>query len=167
MAEKILRDLKIKDYMAKVTNLEGEIEERPRILWRDFTGEKNQFNDDRSFTIILEDPLYNALLEDGWPVRVTVPKRDDQYPLNVLTVKVGFKVPPKIIVIQGDRKMRIDESNIEMLNYAHIIDAKMVIRPREWEVGGKSGVKAYLKEMWVTVQEDEFEEMYRDIPYVE
>ena len=162
-----MRDLKIKEYTCKVTNNEGEIEERPRILFRDFTGEKNRFNDERSFTILLEDELYNELLSDGWPVRVTVPKTEDQYPLNVLRVTVGFKVPPKIVLIQGNTKIKVDEENIATLNYAHIVDAKMVIRPREYDVNGKKGIKPYLKEMWVTAQEDEFEEMYRDIPYAE
>ena len=40
----------------------------------------------------------------------------------------------------------------------------LTLNPYAWEVNGKTGVKAYLKSIFVTIVEDDLDRKYADVP---
>jgi hypothetical protein len=146
--------------------------EGARIGFRNFSGKEGQYNPPgrRNFCVFLDDDLAKTLEEDGWNVRWLQPKEDHQTDLGYLQVAVNYEnIPPKIVMISSKGKTLLDGESVHLLDWAEIADIDLIIRPYNWTLhagtkGEKRGVKAYVKSMYVTIAEDEFEKKYYDVP---
>jgi len=141
--------------------------ENAHIAFRNFSGKEGKFNPAgrRNFCVFLEGELAEQLINDGWNVRWLEPKDDQDDPQAYMQVSVSFEnVPPKIIIMTSRGKSILDDESVSLLDWAEIEEVDLILRPYNWEVSGKSGVKAYVKSMYVVIAEDEFERKYRDIP---
>lgn len=140
--------------------------ENAQIRFRNFTGEPTKFNKaggKRTFSVMLEPELAQKLSEDGWNVKSWEPEGAEE-PLYHLPVEASYNLyPPKIYMISGKKKTLLTEDTIAALQYAEFANVDIIINPYTWEVQGKSGIKAYVKSMYVTIVEDEFEKKYRDL----
>ena len=117
--------------------------ENARIIFRNFSGKEDKYNraGDRNFCVIIEDHNdAQRLIEDGWNIRVMPPREEGDEPRHYLQVAVSFKnFPPKVVMV-----------------------TRIILEGTKNE---KSGVKAYLKTMYVTIEEDEFAEKYAASEY--
>ena len=141
--------------------------ENARIIFRNFSGEEGKFNakGDRNFCVLIDAGDADALVREGWNIKWLRPRDDDDEPQAYLPVKVNFNnIPPKVILITGRGKTKLDEDTIGSLDWAELENVDLIIRPYDWNVNGKSGRKAYLKAGYFTIAEDEFESKYYDVP---
>lgn len=140
--------------------------EGARIIFRDFSGEKNKYNNDKTFGVVLEPDLAERLKADGWPVRFLEPRNEDESGLYFMNVKVAFgKIPPQIVMISGGTKKELTEETVNILDWANFANVDLKISPFNYDVNGHQGVKPYLRCLWVTLAEDDLEAKYRNIPY--
>ena len=146
--------------------------ENARLIFRNFEGREEKYNrkGDRNFGLIIEDPeVAQQLAEDGWNIKELTPKNNDDYDdtpevIYWLPVTVRFdNVPPKVMLVTRRKKTKLNEENINTVDYANIAKVDLTVTPYDWEVNGKSGTKAYLQTAYITINEDEFADKYADL----
>ncbi len=147
-----------------------------RLIFKNFQGKENlPYNKegDRNVGVLLDDELAEQLKADGWHVKYRPPRQDDGYEQPWLSVKVKYGMyPPTIVLINSNGKIRLTEETVGQLDWTQIQKADMIIRPYEYpamlDKNGKeirpAGIAAYIKSLYVTVQEDDLAAKYADIP---
>jgi hypothetical protein len=154
-------------------NDETVLMEGVQIVFRNFAGKEGQYNraGDRNFAVLLADDDANTLSEAGWNVKWLKPREDDlaedpdTAPQAYLPVSVAYGKgrPPTVALITSRGRTNLGEDDIEMLDWADITNVDLIVRPYSWEVQNKTGIKAYLKSMFVTIEEDALERKYAEL----
>lgn len=145
--------------------------ENAQIIYRNFSGlEKRSptgkvVNEEgsRNFCVIIDDTnTAEALKEDGWNVKIRMPKEDGDSPIYYLPIKVRFdRVPPKIWLVTTSNghisnKTLMDETSVGMLDNVDLTNVDLEINPYHRE----GGITAYLKEGYFTIAESRFSSKY-------
>ena len=137
-----------------------------RIMFRNFRGEGDKFNreGDRNFVLIIpNEEIADALTKEGWNVKIKDPREEGDSPFMYLPVKVKFNERgPQVYLITGDRRNRLDEETVAMLDDIDILSVNLDIRPYDWEVNGKTGRTAYLQAIEVFQEIDRFAARYAE-----
>lgn len=138
-----------------------------RIVYRNFRGEAGKFNreGDRNFSVVIPNQeIADALINEGWNVKIKPPREEGDEPFMVLPVKVKFNAKgPRVYLVTGERHNKLDEESIDCLDNIDILSVDLIIRPYDWEVNGKTGRTAYLQSMQVDQDVDNISARFEEI----
>lgn len=153
--------------------------ENVRLVFKNFAGKEGKYNreGDRSFSVVLTDEKADELEKDGWNVKRKPPREEGDENFNYLPVSVSFKGrPPRLMLITHfpdgkggwtKKRTQLDEEMCEMFDYADAAEIDLILRPYDWNVSGKSGRKAYLHSIYVTLNQDDLERKYASVPEID
>ena len=136
--------------------------EDAQLVFRNFAGKEGPYNQSgsREFSVILPPDVAQEMAADGWNVKQLRGDEDEAGDFYI-TVAVNFKnKPPRVVMITSSSRTNLNEESVEVLDYADIQTADLIAVAYNWEVNGKTGIKAYLKSLFVTIEEDELERKY-------
>ena len=147
-----------------------------RIIYRNFAGAASKFNreGDRNFSIVIPDQeMADALVNEGWNVKIKAPREDGDVPFMTLPVKVKFNDRgPNVYLQTGNRMNRLDEDSIACLDQIDIVSVDLDVRPYDWVLyegtkDEKRGRSAYLQSIKVVQDVDRFASRFAEEGYPE
>lgn len=153
--------------------MENIIVRGARIRYKNFSGKETQYNraGDRNFNLIIEDEDFaQKLISDGWNIKIKKPKDPQAKPFYALPVAVSYKCYAPTVILKNSVGERVlEEETIGLLDTAELKNIKLEIRPRQWEISGNKGIKAYLRTFVATLVENPFahddDEDEEDLPF--
>ena len=144
------------------------------IVLRNFEGRPSQFNKPgtRNFGVLLDPETAEAMMNDGWNIKHFKPREEDEVeddtvpPQAWLPVEAAYDKgrPPRIIMLTETERKNLNEHTVELLDGVDIKNVDIIVNPSRWELNGRSGVKAYLQTMYITIEEDELDRKYAQRP---
>ena len=152
-------------------NAENIYFENAEIIFRNFSGRPGKYSRGqkkapRTFSVLIDDnDMAQKLSDDGWNIRILRPRNEGDEPRHCIdaTINFNFWKKPEIYMICDGRKTRLDEEDLDVLDGADIVTADIVLRPRLWDDNGETRIKAYLQELYVTIQQSHFAAKYADM----
>lgn len=132
--------------------------EDARIFQTNFTGrERPPYNREgsRNFLVALNPQDAKQLDADGWNVKWPKPGEEDEKD-PFISVQLGYSGgrPPLVVMITSKGRKPLNERTVEILDSLDLGRVDLIANASHWENSTGSGIKAYLKSMFVTIEED-------------
>lgn len=149
--------------------------EDAKIVFRNFAGKEGMYNaeGDRNFCVLLDDDLAQKLVADGWNVKTLRAREEGDEPQPYIQISVKYRGrngntvrPPSIVMVTSKGRTPLSEDECEILDWVDIQNVDLIVRSFQWAVNGKTGIKAYLKSIYITIQEDALQLKYADVPEI-
>ena len=144
--------------------------EDAKLLFTNFAGSPTRYNSEggkREFSVALPLNLVEDLEKDGWNVKYRKNADGEFDPERpYLGVKVSYKFrAPAIWLITAGRKQLMSEDTVGTLDNITIKTADVVIHPSVYDVRGQQGISAYVKELYVVMDDESasFASKYADL----
>ena len=137
-----------------------------RIIYRNFSGVGSKYNreGDRNFALVIpNEEIKDALVQEGWNVKIKAPREEGDTPFMILPVKIKFNERgPRVYLKSGQALNKLDEETVGCLDDIDISSVDLDLRPFDWDVNGKTGRTAYLQSIHVTQNIDRFAARYAE-----
>lgn len=140
--------------------------ENAQLIFRNFAGAEGKFNHagDRNFCVLLDDNIAEDLSKRGYNVKYLKPREEGDKEQAYIKIKVSYRfTPPNVYLVSSSGKTRLTEENIEIADWANITTADLIFNGSPYDVNGKKGLSAYLKTLYIVLDEDELEKKYSDV----
>lgn len=141
--------------------------EHAKLMFRNFSGKQTQYNPAgrRNFCVVIPNDMVKIMSDAGWNLKMAKSRDDQDEPVYYIPVAVRYdNFPPKVFMItsESDKKVKtpLTEETIANLDYAELENVDLTIVPSFWDVGGRRGLKAYLRSMYATVYYDDLDSKY-------
>lgn len=149
------------------TEVSNAILEGVDLIFRNFSGNEQKYNAKgmRNFSILLDPETADRLEREGWNIKTLKAREEGDVERPYIQVNVAYKVkPPRIFMVTSRGKTPLLEDMVEILDVVDIKTADVILNPYPWVMGdGSSGIKAYLKTMYVTIDEDPLDLKYAEL----
>ncbi len=143
-----------------------------QLVFKNFMGAEKTFNPpgQRNFSILIDPESAQDMLADGWNIKF-LNRREGDDPNEPQQAHLPVKVrythrPPKIVMVTSKGKTPLSEDMVGALDYVVMKEVDIIINPSNWEYSGRSGVTAYCKSLYVTIEEDALDRKYADVPEI-
>lgn len=155
-----------------------------RLVFRNFSGNVTPMNSrgERNFGVILM-PEHLERLERSkidWNIKVLKPREEEDEPQPFLPVAMYFPRagskgrPPEVVLITdkidpetgaviGKSRTNLNVDTVSLLDWANIVHVDLAIRSFEWDHLGRTGIKAALNAIYVTIEMDTLQAKYANI----
>ena len=142
--------------------------EDAKLLFRNFTGAAKDFNTegDRNFCILLDEKDAATLRDLGWNIK-DLKQKDEGAPIeSYVEVAVEYRKgrPPRAVMINSKGRIDLGADEIGIFDAIDMDGVDVIINPYPWKVNENRGIKAYLKSIFVTINEDALDLKYMDVP---
>lgn len=132
------------------------------LIWHNFSGQKELFNriGDKNFSLILDPSMSKKLKSKGYNVKKcsltggsyveNMPGEDE---ISYLNVAISNTKTPKIFVITPHDRYSINVDKSFILDRICLKKMNCVIHPFRWAILDRTGIKPYLKEIEVFIDD--------------
>lgn len=138
--------------------------EDAKIIYRNFSGRPTPWAKDggkRTFNVVLDPKTAQEMDRDGWNVKFPKPTDEGDEREPHIQVELRFDIrPPHIVMITSTGRTDLTKDTVDMLDSVDFEQVDLIANSYSWQVGDKSGIKAYLKSIFITIEEDYLERKY-------
>ena len=144
-----------------------------KLIFRNFAGKQTDFNrlGDRNTCVVIPDDRVQEFIDKGYNVKIYQPKDEQAAAVYYIKARINFERDPlpKIYLITSlskPKKLNVDErkggdpDEVNQLDWSDIESIDIEISPWAYNKNGRSGVSAYIRQLYVKLIEDPFYEKY-------